>query len=112
MTGKNTTAENALVAIIKALCGATTADCVVSLQAVAPAPICGEPKFIALMGHDFPWWLRWADESIDQFRERAAAEAMKRPRLPTEFGHVRVMVELPVVPADAWQRLEQRASPT
>jgi len=102
-------AEAAALKLFEAVRGEFDGDMVVSLRAIAPDSICGEPRLIVLLGHDFPWWLRCDDEAPEQFRQRAAAEALQRPRLPTQFGHMRVLIELPTEPEDARERLERRA---
>ena len=110
MTDETTAAEQAMKKTIDHLCGGVGVDCVLSLRALAPDPICGEPNLIVMLGHDFAWWVRCDDESPDHFRRRAAAEAMTRPRLPSVLGHARILVELPNAPDDARTRLEQRAN--
>ncbi|MFT3818323.1 MAG: hypothetical protein QM750_11925 [Rubrivivax sp.] len=68
----------------------------------------GEPALIVQLNGQCPYWTRCDDETAEQFRRRAAAEALQRPRLPVRFGHVRLLAELPVAPEDARERLARQ----
>ena len=78
-------AEAALLKIVEAVRGEFDGDFVLCLRAIAPACIVAEPQLIVLMREGFRWWLRCDDETVEQFRQRAAADALRLPRQPTRI---------------------------
>ncbi|MFT3818294.1 MAG: hypothetical protein QM750_11940 [Rubrivivax sp.] len=94
--------------LLQTICGDYDGDIVVTLRVTEPEQFAGDPEMLLMFGHGFPWWLRCDDETAEQFRRRAAAEALQRPRLPVRFGHVRLLAELPVAPEDARERLARQ----